>query len=100
MVCTSDVNQPLDSLEDPKIEFSQTLLSRYGELISVADAAEFLRFPNPAAFRQAEDRGLIGVNFGPVAGSNRRFAITRRFADWVWDSASSTRRSKVRRRRN
>lgn len=95
-MCTSSSIQLLQQPDSPKVEFAQTLLKRYGELISVPDAAEFLKFSTSAAFRQAEDRGLIGVTFGPVAGSNRRFALTRRFADWVWDAASSTRGSKAR----
>jgi hypothetical protein len=90
------LDSPINCLDDPKVEFSETLLKRYGELMSVPDAVEFLRFPNAAAFRQAESRGLLGVPFGPVAGSNRRFALTRRFANWVWDAANSTRESKSR----
>lgn len=97
MECTNGPTQPPPRSEDPKMEFAQHLLERYGELMSVSDAAEFLKFTNTAAFRQAEDRGLIGVNFGPVAGANRRFALTRRFADWVWNAANSKRMSKAHR---
>jgi hypothetical protein len=94
MTCNDTTSASQKDPNKDKADFCQSLLERYGELISVPDAAEFLKFPNTAAFRQAEDRGLVRVTFGPVGGSNRRFALTRRFADWVWDAASSTRESK------
>lgn len=90
--------QPSD--EVPRRDVAQAgrygeIAKRYGELLSLADLAEVLRYPSVPAVRQARLRGSLAVHTQQIRGRKGWFATAKAVARYleVLDTSSANGRS-------
>lgn len=60
-----------------------TLRARFGELLSLRDVAELLRYPSLRAIQQARRRGTLGIPFVRIVGRRGWFATVRGVASYL-----------------
>lgn len=83
------MNAPLTT-QQLKDELAQSLIARYGPLLSSRDLWQVLGYPSPAAYRQAMLRQRIPVPLFAIEGRRGRFALAQEIAQWLAEQRLKT----------
>lgn len=83
------MNAPLTA-QQLKDELAQSLVARYGPLLSSRDLWQVLGYPSPDAYRQALLRRRIPVPLFEIEGRRGRFALAQEIAQWLAEQRLKT----------
>lgn len=77
---------------DRESERQSSLLTRYGEMLTLDELAAVLKYPSRQALHQAQRRGRLPVNLIRLPKRRGWFASTREIAKFLDDSLRPTNR--------